>query len=154
MKGFLIQCFERAALAQSSATKKTNGRAKPIKLGTTVASKKERSPFHLERMAWLGLVLLLCGFPSWARQSPIVETAESALPGPYLPSPDSVGAATAAQQADQQTPGSITGTVVDQSGAAISGVLVKLTREGQTSETETFSDDDGLFHFSSIAPGP
>jgi hypothetical protein len=49
--------------------------------------------------------------------------------------------------------GSITGNVVDQSGAFIPGALVKLTRKGQLSGAEVFSDDDGQFSFSNVAPG-
>jgi hypothetical protein len=44
--------------------------------------------------------------------------------------------------------------VVDQTGANISGALVKLTQEGQSSSTEALSDDDGQFSLSNVAPGP
>ena len=31
---------------------------------------------------------------------------------------------------------------------------MRLKREGQTSDIETFSDDDGRFYFANVAPGP
>jgi carboxypeptidase family protein len=114
-----------------------------------VASTKKTLPFYLEGLAWVGLFALLCGFPCRAQQIPIAYTPKSALP-------DSANteASTLGQQTDQQPSGSITGKVVDQSGATIFGVMVRLKRQGQTSDTETFSDDDGQFYFSNVAPGP
>jgi hypothetical protein len=59
-----------------------------------------------------------------------------------------------AQQTDLQSSGSISGTIVDQTGAAIAGAKITLTREGQTSKQELQSGDDGQFSFAGIAPGP
>ena len=114
-----------------------------------MASTNKRLPFYPEGMAWVGLCVLLCGFPCRSQQAPIVHTAKSVLPDSA-----SAEASTPGQQTDQQPSGSITGIVVDQSGATISGVLVRLKREGQTSDIETFSDDDGRFYFANVAPGP
>jgi Carboxypeptidase regulatory-like domain len=113
-----------------------------------VASTKKRLSSYLEGLVWVGLCALLCGFPCRAQQAPVVPTGKSALPG-------SAGteASLPGQQTDPQSSGSITGKVVDQSGTTISGVVVKLKREGQTSDTETFSDDDGQFTFSNVASG-
>jgi len=58
------------------------------------------------------------------------------------------------QQNDQQTPGTISGTVVDQSGAIVVGAKVKLTRSDQTPPQEVQSDEDGQFAFPDVAPGP
>jgi hypothetical protein len=57
------------------------------------------------------------------------------------------------QHAEHQA-GSISGKVVDQSGANIAGAVVKLTREGQSSGLEATSNEDGLFAFTNVAPGP
>ena len=65
-------------------------------------------------------------------------------------------------QTPQQTPvpdplpGSISGTVVDQSGAVVAGARVRLTgtAEDQSLKQEVLSGDDGLFSFANIAPGP
>ena len=50
--------------------------------------------------------------------------------------------------------GSISGTVVDQSGAVIVGARVKLTGEDPSLSQEMRSGDNGQFFFANIAPGP
>jgi hypothetical protein len=44
--------------------------------------------------------------------------------------------------------------VVDQTGAAVAGAQVKLSREDQFPGQEASSDEDGRFAFANIAPGP
>jgi hypothetical protein len=63
------------------------------------------------------------------------------------------GASAERQQNEPKTPGSIRGTVVDQSGAMIVGARVRLTPEGQSPAREIASGDDGQFSFSNVAPG-
>lgn len=58
------------------------------------------------------------------------------------------------QQPGQQIPGNIKGKVVDQSGASITGVALKLTRDGQSLSPVVDSDEDGQFFFANIPPGP
>lgn len=75
---------------------------------------------------------------------------------------------TPGQQAPDPTPGSITGTVLDQSGAVVAGARVTLTRQAQSAEgqskevqsqgkqapgQEVRSGSDGQFSFAGIAPG-
>ena len=50
-------------------------------------------------------------------------------------------------------PGSISGTVVDQSGAVVAGARVRLTREDQSLDQDVISGNDGQFSFANIAPG-
>jgi carboxypeptidase family protein len=54
----------------------------------------------------------------------------------------------------QQLAGTISGTVVDRTGAIVPGALVKLSREDSSLSQEAMSDSDGQFSFSGIAPGP
>jgi len=50
--------------------------------------------------------------------------------------------------------GTITGTVVDASGAAVRGVQVELSLEGRAPDQMTQSAENGEFSFSKVAPGP
>jgi hypothetical protein len=60
----------------------------------------------------------------------------------------------AQQQPSSQASGTITGTILDQSGAAVSAAEVTLTREDQSPKQVVSSGDDGQFSFENVAPGP
>ena len=51
-------------------------------------------------------------------------------------------------------PGTISGSVVDRTGAVIAGARVKVSREDPPLNQETTSDSDGQFYFGGVAPGP
>src|SRR5258708_36418738 len=53
----------------------------------------------------------------------------------------------------RQSSGSITGTIVDQSGAVVAGARVRLNSEDQSTGREVLSNDDGQFAFANVAPG-
>lgn len=90
-------------------------------------------------LPWLGLAVLLCAFPALAQsQQSAPQAAASGNP----------------QQSDQQSSGMISGTIVDQTGAAVAGARIKLAREDPFPSQEAVSDDDGRFSFVNIAPGP
>ena len=55
---------------------------------------------------------------------------------------------------DSQAIGSIGGTVLDATGAPVSGAQVKLTRLTTTPVLETPTAQDGHFSFAKVAPGP
>jgi Carboxypeptidase regulatory-like domain len=55
---------------------------------------------------------------------------------------------------DPRTPGRITGTVADQTGAVVAGAWVRLTSENQTPDQQVLTGDDGQFSLANIAPGP
>jgi hypothetical protein len=56
--------------------------------------------------------------------------------------------------AGQQAPGSIRGTVFDETGAVVAGARVRLTRDDQSPAQEVLSGAEGEFSFTNIAPGP
>jgi hypothetical protein len=55
---------------------------------------------------------------------------------------------------ERQLPGSMSGIIVDETGAAVVGSQVKLIRGDQSKIQEVVSGDDGQFSFENIAPGP
>jgi len=67
-------------------------------------------------------------------------------------SPDPPG--TDATREQPVRPGTISGSVVDRTGAVIAGARVKLSREDLALDQEVISDSDGQFSFAGIAPGP
>ena len=111
-----------------------------------------RSSFHgAGRLLWLSLSVLLCGFPVLAQSPPllilhVVESGPVGAPGAETPA--------GAQQPDERLPGSISGTIIDQTGTAVVGARVRLTREDQSPNQEVTTGDDGQFSFANIAPGP
>ena len=50
-------------------------------------------------------------------------------------------------------PGSVTGTVLDQSGAIMVGARVQLSQDDQARHQELLSNDDGQFSFANVVPG-
>jgi len=92
-------------------------------------------------LVWLSLIVLLCGLPALAQAQ---QSAD--LPATVAPAD--------AQPPDQQLPGTIYGTVVDQTGDLVAGAQVTLTRGNQSSSQEVLSNDDGQFSFANVAPGP
>ena len=71
-----------------------------------------------------------------------------------MPRPEHEVTASDAEQPAENLPGSITGTVVDESGAVVAGAQVKLTREGQSPEQQALTGSDGQFFLPRVAPGP
>jgi hypothetical protein len=96
----------------------------------------------LGALAGLSLSVLFCGLPVLAQsqQPPIVQA-----PG--------AGMSVGQQLPDQQLAGSISGTVVDGTGAVVVGARVTLTRADQSPPQEVLSGSDGQFAFANVVPG-
>src|ERR1700731_2798976 len=109
----------------------------------SVVSAKESLILGLGKLVWLSLPVLLYSFPASSQEPPIDQTTKS-----VLAEVEGTQASAGGLQHAQHQAGSISGKVVDQSGADIAGAVVKLTREGQSSGLEVTSDQDGLFAFS------
>jgi hypothetical protein len=86
----------------------------------------------LGTLIWLCLIFLACGFPAFA-QTPQPSAGE--------------------QSPAHETPGTIYGTVVDQSGAAVAGAHVKLTHADSSVIQDTETGEDGQFTLANCAPG-
>src|SRR5436309_15304313 len=54
----------------------------------------------------------------------------------------------------QQSLGMITGTIVDDAGAAVAGAKVTLSHDDISSGTEVLSREDGQFFFPKVSSGP
>jgi hypothetical protein len=101
---------------------------------------------------WTGLsMLLICGIPALAQpQGTLIgRGAERSLT-------ETTGAVAAAlkQEPGQELTGTVGGAVVDQTGAAVVGARVTLSREDASLSQEAMSDGDGRYSFAGIAPGP
>jgi carboxypeptidase family protein len=103
-----------------------------------------RSGLGIRGLVWLTLGFLLCGFSSPSRaQSPPPPLAAESPAGQQLPV--------------QPLSGTINGTVVDPSGGAVAGAVVRFTREGEPANQQAqqaLTDDNGQFSLANIAPGP
>jgi Carboxypeptidase regulatory-like domain len=83
-------------------------------------------------------VLLLCSFPVLAQS----------------PEPSGAPNATAQQQGPAEpVTGTVSGSVVDRTGAVIPGARVRLSRQDSAPSQEVMSDSDGQFYFAGVAPG-
>ena len=83
--------------------------------------------FGRGRILWLNLgILLLCSFPALAQTQ---------------------------QSPDSQLSGTISGTVVDRTGAVVAGARVKLSHQDQSSSQEVTTNADGQFSLVGIVPG-
>lgn len=119
----------------------------------SVSCKKNRQSLGLGRplaieLAILGILGLVLPAAARAQQEPVAQSSVNSSSVPIQ-----AGDSTSAQQSAPQSLGTIRGKVVDQSGAAIGGARVSLSREGQTQELQTETDNDGLFSFANLAPG-
>jgi hypothetical protein len=106
-----------------------------------------------------GLVLVLLIWRAFANSQMVVPTQRDTLAGETFavgPAPSTPGGSEQKKQ-DQgtqaATPGSVIGTVLDQSGAVSVGTRIRLTPENKSAYREVISGDNGQFSFSNVPPG-
>ena len=101
-------------------------------------------------LIWLSLCVLPGRFPmraeAQAQQPPAVPGVQTGVPGTNSSAGD--------RQSAQQLPGSISGTLIVQTGALAVGAHVQLSREDQSPPHEILSGDNGQYSFSNLPPGP
>jgi hypothetical protein len=105
----------------------------------------------------VGLIVLSCAFSiatqAQSQQPPAVPPFENRPPEPSKIDRASRDRLQSTPDPAQRLPGIINGTVVDQTGSAIAGAAVKLTREASPDRTVSTSED-GQFSLLNIEPGP
>ena len=94
-------------------------------------------------------VAVVCSGSSALAQSVLVAGNDQPAPAPDQKN----RSASSSADAGRPSPGSLSGTIVDQSGAVVAGAQVKLTGENQAPGQQASSGSDGQFFFPNVAPG-
>jgi Carboxypeptidase regulatory-like domain len=104
-----------------------------------------------------GLIVLACGFLVAARaqsqRPPAIRPSDSQPDQSKMERPSSASLSHTPDPA-QRLPGLIGGIVVDQTGAAVAGAQVRLTRESPSQNRTVSTAEDGQFSLAGMEPGP
>lgn len=121
-----------------------------------------RSALCAWTLVWLGLLVLPCSFaaltqaqepaPAQGAQSGASSVQTGIQPGAQAGA-QAAAASPGAQQPDQESLGTVAGTVVDQTGAFIVGARVELTLANGSLNEKAFTDTNGQFYFLNVTPG-
>ena len=111
-------------------------------------------------MAWefkSGLIALAIVTAGWTTPGSAQTTQRLPVPTSENSADNPKSQGTAPVVASPPDPGaseSISGTVVDQSGAVVAGAQIMLTGKNLSLNQQVLSGDDGQFSFANVAPGP
>jgi Carboxypeptidase regulatory-like domain len=109
--------------------------------------------FPVRNFAWLTAGLLFAmGLPGPA-QSQESSSRSSSIENATA-DPPKAGVCGVDQHNDQESPGSITGIVVDPTGNGIAGAKVTLAHDNSSQVEEQLSRDDGQYSFTNVSAGP
>jgi Carboxypeptidase regulatory-like domain len=107
----------------------------------------------------IAVLLLSCGEIANAQSSAPAQSGR-ALDGIFIQNPSSPDTNNSSQRVEEdaskaaEKPGSIIGTILDQSGSVAVDAVVRLTSEDKSLSREVVSGDNGQFVFSNVPPGP
>jgi hypothetical protein len=124
---------------------------------------KGESRRHIFCLLWMATMVLACAAAANAQAgSDSVQPPDGALPVPAEVVQAQAGAQDQGQNSEPRAqqpaspsakPGSVLGTVLDQSGAVSVGTKVRLTPEDKSAYREVISGANGQFSFSNVPPG-
>jgi hypothetical protein len=124
---------------------------------------KKSSPWGSATFVCVSACLLLCGLvvPASAQQPPAAAVQQGSAPGrvesasPLIEvQAGQTSSAGTAQAQNPQATASIAGKVIDQSGVAIRGAKIQLSRDNPSIAQEVLTNDDGQFSLANLPPGP
>jgi hypothetical protein len=118
------------------------------------ATRRKLSANLISRSLILAAILSCLMFPLFFCSSALAQSKPSDHRPGELNIPDEPKPSAATAQAAQQTCGTVSGKVVDQTGTGVAGADVKLMRDQESVVEEVQSHDDGQFAFSHVFPGP
>jgi len=102
----------------------------------------------------IGLIALSCGFSIAAQAQSQQSPSDGSQPDPSKIERSSSENLPSTPDPPQRLSGVISGTVVDQTGAAVAGAEIKLTREPPSPDRTVSTAEDGQFSLVGIEPGP
>ena len=148
--------WQRRRVLQPALRFRCRGRGNGSSFGIWVGNTgKDRVKLFMALQFKLRLIVFAFVTLGWTSSCLGQTPQQTPLPGPEQLVRNKRGTASAgAQQPGPALPGTISGTVVDPSGAVVDGARVRLTGEDQSLNEEVLSGKDGQFSFSNIAPGP
>ncbi len=103
---------------------------------------------------FLSLSALVLTSPSNAQTVKSTTPAGATGPATAAPGEPGVGQSLPGAPADPQAAGSVSGTIVDPSGAVVGNARIKLNAQNPAQNLDGISGIDGQFFFPQIAPGP
>ncbi|HTS57907.1 MAG TPA: carboxypeptidase-like regulatory domain-containing protein [Terriglobales bacterium] len=117
------------------------------------------SPGRWHRLLRIALVVLACGALANGQNSTPDGSgtipAETSIQSSPAPDPQASPEKTQGEAPKvPAVPGSILGTVLDQTGSVAVGAVVRLTSEDQSLSREVTTGDNGQFSFAKVPPGP
>jgi Carboxypeptidase regulatory-like domain len=102
-------------------------------------------------LAWLGFSILLSCCSGLVRAQTQTLTAPGVQNAAQAARP--LAPAVGAQDPNVEAPGTVAGTIVDQTGALVPGAHVELLLATQSLDEKTVADDNGQFYFLNVPPG-
>ncbi|MFZ3330618.1 MAG: carboxypeptidase-like regulatory domain-containing protein [Candidatus Acidiferrales bacterium] len=120
----------------------------PLSTDVRASASLRTGSFWPRAAVWAALGALFCSLPA------PIQAQNPPDPPPVVASAPATAPASPQQQSEAEIPGTVTGTVLDSTGAAVAHARVMLARPDQSPNQQTLAGDDGQFSFANVPPGP